>query len=82
MKTFSLILALLMVCEPSFGWRSFWKGRRFDGNVGHPSDFHGKLGGEAHDDLWFNQKLDHFEPISDETWKQVCDLRGLINKFY
>jgi hypothetical protein len=69
----SLIFVILFVTfQPIFGWRTFWKGRKFDGNVGHPTDSRGNLrenvGG---DDLWFTQKLDHFEPMNDKTWKQV-----------
>lgn len=69
----SLCLAfvvIFLIAEPACGWRVFWKGRRFDGNVGHPTDYHGRLGSDG-EDLWFTQKLDHFEPMNDKTWKQV-----------
>ena len=67
-----IFLALFVIFEPTLCWRTFWKGRRFDGNVGHPTDIKGKLGSEGDEDLWFIQKLDHFEPANDKTWKQVC----------
>jgi hypothetical protein len=55
---------------PTYGWRNFWKGRKFGGNVGHPTDSKGILSSE-NEDLWFTQKLDHFEPMNTKTWKQV-----------
>lgn len=71
-NTLLMIAALvLMTSAPALAWRTFWKGRRFDGNVGHPTDFHAALGAQSDDDLWFMQKLDHFEPTNDKTWKQV-----------
>lgn len=80
-----IFVSLLVICDPSFGWRTFWKGRRFDGNVGHPTDFKGRLGSDGDEDLWFNQKLDHFEPTNDQTWKQVLSVETLsmlsINRF-
>lgn len=80
MKIFCLIfVSLLLICVPTLGWRTFWKGRRFDGNVGHPTDFKGQLGGEGDEDLWFTQKLDHFEPTNDKTWKQV---RSMSKSFF
>lgn len=71
-KKFVFCLALILaISVPVLGWRTFWKGRRFNGNVGHPTDFHHSLGVESDEDLWFKQKLDHFEPTNDKTWKQV-----------
>lgn len=66
-----IFVAVLLVTDTALGWRSFWKGRRVGGNVGHPSDFHGSLESDGSEDLWFEQKLDHFEPLSDKTWNQV-----------
>lgn len=72
MQSLKLILVVFVaISQPALGWRSFWKGRRFDGNVGDPTNFKPLLGAEGADDLWFNQKLDHFEPMNDKTWKQV-----------
>lgn len=72
-KCLSFVLVIVIAFSgPTFGWRTFWKGRRFDGNVGHPTDYRGLLGSAAGDeDLWFTQKLDHFELMNDKTWKQV-----------
>lgn len=47
-----------------------------EGNVGHPTVFRGQLRSEGDEDLWFEQKLDHFEPISDKTWMQVRTSRN------
>jgi hypothetical protein len=72
MKSLSLILVIFIAfSEPAFGWRHFWKGRRFEGNVGHPTEFRGNLRNKGDDDLWFKQKLDHSQPMDDKTWNQV-----------
>lgn len=71
MRLCLIIVAILSIYQPVLGWRTFWKGRKFDGNVGHPTDFKGRLGNDGDNDLWFTQKLDHFEPVNDKTWKQV-----------
>lgn len=72
MKIFCLFFVIFVAfSEPVFGWRNFWKGRRFEGNVGHPTKFRGSLESKGNDDLWFTQKLDHFTPMNDKTWKQV-----------
>lgn len=68
------VIFLASLCEPTYGWRSFWKGRRFGGNVGHPTDSKGLLSSDENEDLWFVQKLDHFEPMNTKTWKQVTIL--------
>lgn len=56
-------------------WRSFWKGRKSGGNLGHPDKFHFnhnlKESDDSSEDKWFEQKLDHFDPRSDKTWQQV-----------
>lgn len=71
LKRLSLIFVIVAaICSPALGWRNFWKGRRFEGNVGHPTDFRGELGSDG-GDLWFTQKLDHSQPMDDKTWKQV-----------
>lgn len=70
-KSLCLILVIFIAfSEPAFGWRHFWKGRRFEGNVGHPTEFRGKLKSENNDDLSFTQKLDHSDPMNDKTWDQ------------
>lgn len=58
-------------------WRSFWKGRRYGGNIGHPSDSKGFLRSEDNEDLWFTQKLDHSDPMNVQTWKQVDILNSI-----
>lgn len=77
-STFALVLAISV---PALGWRTFWKGRRFDGNVGHPTDFHRTLEAENDEDLWFKQKLDHFEPTNDKTWNQVRSTLFVLKAF-
>ena len=65
----------MVLCEPILCWRNFWKGRKYGGNLGHPTDnkkIH-ELG--ENEDLWFTQKLDHFEPMNAKTWKQVRRLK-------
>lgn len=79
-KVFFLIFVIFLIAiEPTSGWRTFWKGRKFDGNVGHPTEFHGSLKSPADEDLWFVQKLDHFDPTNQQTWRQVC--QELLNNF-
>lgn len=75
MKLFGLCFLIFVVLNETSAWRTFWRGRRFDGNVGHPTDFQGSLRNAGDEDLWFEQKLDHFEPMNDKTWKQVCIFR-------
>lgn len=67
----SFVFLVVLCCLPVNGWRSFWKGRRFGGNLGHPTDSKGILNDGENEDLWFVQKLDHFEPMNVKTWKQV-----------
>lgn len=72
MKSFYLVLVIVIAfSESTFGWRNFWKGRKFDGNVGHPTEFRGSLKSEGNEDIWFTQKLDHSAPMNDKTWNQV-----------
>lgn len=71
MKTFILKAAIFVLfINAVCGWRHFWKGRKFNGNLGDPTHFHLKLG-SASEDLWFTQNLDHFEPLNRKTWNQV-----------
>lgn len=72
MKSLSFIIVIFIAfSEPTFGWRKFWKGRRFDGNVGPPTDYRSSFYSDRDENLWFTQKLDHFEPTNDQIWKQV-----------
>lgn len=49
--------------------RRFWRGRRFE--------LESKLLG-ADPDLWFEQKLDHFNPTNNASWNQVKNFFVLI----
>jgi hypothetical protein len=75
MKTFlcrAIVISVLL--QATYGWRTFSRGRRYGGNLGDPEKNLRKNDlGESNDneDLWFTQKLDHFDAISDKTWQQV-----------
>ncbi|XP_011313900.1 putative serine protease K12H4.7 [Fopius arisanus] len=60
------LLILLAVCESSFAWRSFFRGRGKHG-FGEP-----KLSRKYQlpPDMWFTQNLDHFDPTNMQTWQQ------------
>lgn len=49
----------------------FRNGRRFGGNLGEPSKKVNFSHTEHSPALWFDQLLDHFDPLNNETWKQV-----------
>ncbi|XP_062136951.1 putative serine protease K12H4.7 [Drosophila sulfurigaster albostrigata] len=48
----------------------FRRGRRFDGFVGEPSKVAGLQRLLDSEDLWFEQRLDHFTPKDTRTWQQ------------
>lgn len=69
---FGFLFLVVLCFMPISAWRTFWKGRKFGGNLGHPTDSKGILMNDGeNEDLWFVQKLDHFEPMNTKTWKQV-----------
>lgn len=76
-STFLLLLVILLIfCQPSESWRTFWKGRRYGGNIGHPVDSKGLLrDADDNEDLWFTQNLNHFDPMNLQTWKQVKKIK-------
>lgn len=66
---FVVFVIFLISLENANGWRTFWKGRRRDGNLMHPHVNETKY--QLPEDEWFEQKLDHFNDSSTTTWKQV-----------
>lgn len=71
------ILLVVIICatsiENALGWRTFWKGRRRDGNL-HIDSAHQialQKGYSLPPDQWFDQKLDHFDQSNNKLWKQV-----------
>lgn len=62
------VIALLHI-DPIQGWRTFWKGRHYKGNL------HVAVANVSREQLpphqWFTQKLDHFDASNTETWQQV-----------
>lgn len=66
------IVIFIVLAEAACGWRTFWKGRRLNGNIGDPTHFKKSVDhGDGSEDLWFTQKLDHSQPMNTQTWKQV-----------
>lgn len=63
------ILCLLFVVQVNC-WKSFHFGRSFGGNLGKPRNNNSVLP-EPFPEMWFTQKLDHFNPNNEVTWKQV-----------
>lgn len=60
------------IIQSTFGFRTFWKGRRTGGNLGGASRFSGTSAEKIilPPDEWFEQMLDHFNPTNVRTWKQ------------
>lgn len=74
-RKFTLIFLLIITIiafvhiDTVHGWRTFWKGRHFNGNL-QLQNVNVSLE-KLPSDQWFNQKLDHFDASNTETWKQV-----------
>lgn len=66
--------------ENAGAWRTFWKGRRRDGNLKHPPVDH--IGFTLPPDEWFEQKLDHLDESNEATWKQVGTIFVLCFFFF
>lgn len=67
--SFFLLMFILQVeC-----WKYFHFGRVVGGNLGTPLNTEQLTVSSDNDfpDLWFMQKLDHFNPNNEITWKQV-----------
>lgn len=81
MRLFGLLFVVvcLISIDSTVSWRTFWKGRRVGGNVGHPEKFH-RIESSADDseDRWFDQIFDHFDPRNNLKWKQVRFLKWKI----
>lgn len=65
------VLIYFLTQFSSSALRLFSHGRRFNGNLGDPSPVANKLDLGLPADEWFDQNLDHFDPTSSKTWKQV-----------
>lgn len=65
---FILLIAFISL-ECIDGKRFFWKGRRDGGNLMPPPVNVSKE--LLPPDLWFDQKLDHFDANNNAQWKQV-----------
>lgn len=68
MKSIFVFAIFLAVIHHGTAWRSFMRGRSSGGNLGSP--FMTKAV-DPPEELWFNQYLDHFNPVEGRTWKQV-----------
>ncbi|CAO1329149.1 unnamed protein product [Diamesa hyperborea] len=68
----AVVLVLSLFVLEIHCWRGgFWKGRKFNGNVGDPTNFkHDNLLSSSANELWFIQNLDHSDPMNTRTWKQ------------
>lgn len=64
-----IYFVFLILIENVYGWRTFWKGRKFDGNLVIKSDKYQLE--QLPSDQWFDQKLDHFNSSNEGVWKQV-----------
>lgn len=64
-----ITILLLFDVNLCWAWRGFWKGRRFNGNLGDPFD--SMTTAQLPPDEWFEQELDHFDAINTKTWNQV-----------
>lgn len=68
---FWLIVAVIAAVQidSACGWRTFWKGRHFNGNLHltHPNISELQLP----PDQWYDQHLDNFNPWNNGKWKQV-----------
>ena len=69
------LLIVVFVCSAS-GWRIFRRGRERHGNLGEPATPHKDEPAE----LWFEQKLDHFDHSNIKTWKQVNNFSFIKRK--
>lgn len=49
----------------------FKNGRSVHGFLGEPSKISLNIRDNEPEDMWFGQKLDHFDANNDVTWKQV-----------
>lgn len=68
---FLLIFTVLVFVQIDsvHGWRKFWKGRHYKGNLHVP--IANVSAEQLPPDRWFAQKLDHFDPSNTQTWNQV-----------
>lgn len=66
---FFVLIFFVISLESTHGWRSFWKGRRFDGNLIPPPANVSRE--HLPPDQWIDQKLDHFNESNTAVWKQV-----------
>lgn len=64
--SFYLLLVFMRVDCGKF----FRNGRESGGNVGKPNGFKLRFP-KQFPELWFTQKLDHFNPNNEVTWQQV-----------
>lgn len=67
MRLLCASVVLLAAFSSAFGWKvfhlgKFWGPRRLDSQLSAQTSFA---------DIWFDQKLDHFDPTNGDKWKQV-----------
>ncbi|KAI4469655.1 protease s28 pro-x carboxypeptidase-related [Holotrichia oblita] len=69
------VCIFLFICENINAWRIFHHGRMVGGNLGKPfPDKPQQL--KKVSEQWFMQNLDHFNPGSDQKWKQRYFVNG------
>ncbi|KAH8397566.1 hypothetical protein KR222_010250 [Zaprionus bogoriensis] len=74
-----LLLLLLLACliAQCDAW-GFRRGRQFNGFLGSPSKMLSLYRTLDVEDMWFKQRLDHFQPADTRTWRQ----RYFVNEAY
>jgi hypothetical protein len=73
MKLLSISIAIIIAIfcvEPISSWKTFWKGRKFNGNLNQILQNHQNTG-ELPAEEWFENILDHNDLTNNATWKQV-----------
>jgi hypothetical protein len=61
-----LVVTVLLLVNHAEAWKHFWRGKWFKRNVELSSS-----NTNLPPDQWFDQKLDHFDVVNLNTWKQV-----------
>ncbi|KAF5283542.1 hypothetical protein FQA39_LY17322 [Lamprigera yunnana] len=70
MKSLFVFTLLTLSLSNFHCWKIFHRGRVLGGNLGEPIGRETLYAGEEISDQWFDQKLDHFNPTDQRTWKQ------------
>jgi hypothetical protein len=64
MRLLQSLLILQAIFASSFAWKIYHLGKFWGPK-------HEVSPRQAFADIWFDQKLDHFDPTNGDTWKQV-----------